>query len=334
MFEQARTILVVTALSVIVWLFAESESVQTRDLPVPVDIESDVAGLRTLRVADGQSWTGRVQVFVKASASSMPGFDAAARQALRIAPGIPGVPDEPGEHVIELDQVLRAAPAFASHGLSINRVEPASVRVVVGRLIERQARVVVDVPQGELEGVPEATPPKVKVRLPESMEKFAADDLVVLAKVEPETLRRLIPNKPETIPGVRLTFPQNYPANADSAIIPSAADVKLQVLNRTSSTVLHSVPVHVRLSAEDEPLWDVEVQDKFVADVRVSGPAALVDQITRNEVKVFATVSLSYEELSKPVTSKEVSFGDPWSPLKFEAANRSVRLSVKRRPVR
>ena len=68
MFELARTIFIVTLLTAIVWLFAESESVQTRDLPVPVEIESDPASLHTLRVADGQAWTGRVQVFVKASA--------------------------------------------------------------------------------------------------------------------------------------------------------------------------------------------------------------------------------------------------------------------------
>ena len=264
----------------------------------------------------------------------MPSFDAASRIPVHLVCGVGGVPIESGEHTIELDQVLRNLPAFELHGVSIQRVEPATVRIIVGQLVERQARVVVDVPQSELDGVPEAIPAKVKVRIPESMDKAAGGDMVVLARVEPETLRKLIPNRAETIPGVRLTFPSSLAAGTDATIMPSTADVRVQVINRTSTTVLHSVPVHVRLAAEDEPLWDVEVQDKFIADVSVSGPAAMVDQIARNEVKVFATVSLSYDDLSKGVTAKEAAFGDPWSPVKFEARNRTVKLTIRRRSPR
>ena len=89
----------------------------------------------------------------------------------------------------------------------------------------------------------------------------------------------------------------------------------------------------VRMAPRELARFDVTLNeaDQFLREVKVTGPGDLLDQLARDEFKVVATLSLTYEDLERGITSKEAAFSDMPSNLVFDSPNRLIRITVKKR---
>lgn len=325
----------VTLITAVIWVFAEAESLRTKQISAEVIFQGDPSGERVIDVADGQGWRGRVELTVEGSAAGLDRLQSRLnRQPIKLTPGMDGVPVEAGEQAVDLRLALRAHPDLREMGATISKTDPASVKVRADQMVPRELRVDVQAPDGELDGVPETRPAKVTVRLPASDAASLGPQATAVAKLDGSMLSKLVPGRVETVTGVAVTLP-TWIAPGRASIEPSTVDVQLKLRSRTATVTVPSVPVQVRMAAVEMGKWDVEIPeaDRFIRDVKVTGPSDLVNQVKTGEIKVVATVSLGFEELEKGVTSKEVSFTDFSSqlPLKFEADNRVVRVTVRKR---
>jgi len=332
MIERIKTITLVSVITLLVWVFAEAESLQRRDVRFTLQFVSEADSERAIQAED--SFRGSITVGFSGSASAfVPAEELSRTGPLTLAIGSSGIPATPGEYVVSLRDALRADPALRKLGLTVDRVEPATVRVRVEAMEVRTARVVVDVGESELEGVPEVRPATVKVYLPAEAAGAAGSTLEVFATLRPEDLSRLLAGRRETVPQVRLELPAALKNKRAARIEPPTAQVTLAIRKRQSSIELTGVPIQVRMAPGELSRWDVTIpeQDRFIPKVTVSGPADYIDQVKRGEIKIAATVNLSFEDLEKGVTQKEVVFSDLPSYLKFETETRLVRVAIKKR---
>lgn len=331
MLERVKTILLVSIITLLVWVFAEAESLQRRDVRVELLFVTDAPSERYVEVAD-EDYRGVVSLSLSGSAAAISQSEDLNRSGpLKLVVGSSSVPASPGENLIAVREALRSLPQFGAEGLTIDRVEPATLRVRVTPLEVRDARIKVDVGEAELDGVPEARPVNAKVYLPRDQAPLGP--IEVSATLRPEDLNRLVSGRRETVPQVRLELPVSLRRMPGARIEPAMASVTLAVRSRQATTELSGVPVQVRLAAGELARWDISIpeQDRFIPKVRVSGPADMIEQVKRGEIRVAASVSLSFEELERGITQKEVSFADLPGPLRFETDARLVRVSIKKR---
>ncbi|MBX3381269.1 MAG: hypothetical protein KF805_14335 [Phycisphaeraceae bacterium] len=332
MLDNIKTILLVSVITVLVWVFAEAETLQRREVRFTLQFVSDAPTERAIQSED--SFRGTVTVSFSGSAAAFTPAEELARSGpLTFAIGSPGIPASPGEYVISLRDAMRADPTLRKLGLTIDRVEPPTVRVHVEAMEMRTARVVVDVGDSELDGVPEVRPATVKLYLPSDVAGAAGSTPEVFATLRPEDLARLLAGRRETVSQVRLELPIALKNKRAARIEPPTASVTLAVRKRQATAELTGVPVQVRIAPGELSRWDISIpeQDRFIPKVTVSGPADYVDQVKRGEIKVVATINLSFEDLEKGVTQKDVVFSEFPSLLKFETETRLVRINIKKR---
>ncbi|MDX2117348.1 MAG: hypothetical protein SFY96_04105 [Planctomycetota bacterium] len=331
-----KNILLVTIITALVWIFAESETLRTSDVRLELQLIADATGQRIARPQDEAGWSSGVTLELSGAAGRMDNIQALALRPVRLAPGQAGIPAEPGEYTIDLRQTLAAIPDLTGRGISITRCEPASIRIRVDEIVSREFKIVVAA-NAELEGPPEVRPAAAVMTMPRHVADAIPAGATLTARIDADTLARLVPGRREVISNVRLELsdarPGTHPDAAATRLEPATAQVALTLRARSATTELASVPVQVRVAPIELARWDITIpeQDRFVSNVRVSGPADLIDQVKRGEIKITATLPLSFEELERGITSKEVIFSDLPSSLKVEADNRSVKLSVKRR---
>ncbi len=328
----AKNVFLVTLVTVLVWLFAESESLREKTVGVAALIDAAPAGDVVVSVPDGQGWRERVDVVFRGSAAAIDELEARLRRTgLRLAAGMEGFPIEPGEYQVDTRAVLRAHADLRGAGVTIAAVQPPSVRVLVDRLVEREVGVRVEIAPGEVEGAPSPRPNAVRVLIPALQAGSLAADAQAIARIDAAQLADLAPGQARTVKGVRLALP---PGVAPAArILPGFVDVDVTLKSRSATIQLPSIPVHLKIAPVEYARWlvDIPEEKRFLAGVSVTGPAEVIEQIRRGEIKVTAIVPLSFEELERGLTAKEAVFSELPTPLRFDVVDRTIPLIIRRR---
>lgn len=338
MFDRFKTILLITAISLVVWLFAESESVRSRERRLTIELPSDPASGVVMQVADSASSRDQLQVSVTVtgSAAALAAFEAGSARAIKLTPDMEEMPRTSPDGEIDFRRVLRQHPLFADRGLAIVRADPPTVRVSIDRIIElpRDIRVSVEGLTVETDGAPEVKPATVRISGPESVISRLPQDAVVIARPDPVDQARLVPGRPDKLVGVPLALPREIVGMSDQFVRlnPPRVDIELTVRNKRATITINSVSVWVMTPSLVGGQWDIVAEQTFFSDVQATGPFELIEQLRRGELRVYAAVTLSADELEKGVVSKEAVFTTlPATPLTFKADSPIVKLTITRR---
>ncbi|MEI7658785.1 MAG: hypothetical protein WCK33_12040 [Phycisphaerae bacterium] len=331
-----RNTLIVIVITCLVWLFAEAESLRTTQGPAEIVFVTETGSDRVVTLPDAtDKLSGRVmaQVEIEGSAASIDKAERVLRRPLRVTPGMDGVPRDAGERLVRLQEVLRSHPDLRQLGITIRKIDPPEVRIAIDEIDTRELKVIAPVEREEVEGAVEVRPATVKVSLPRSQAKLLTDSSVLTAALDPDVIRSLTRGRRQTVPGVTLSLPPEITLPGVVALEPRTVDVSLTMRAQVRTIKIPTVPVHVRLAPAELGTWDIEIpeQDRFITDVVCTGPFEGIAALEDRTVTLVATLPLSFEELERGVTSKEVVFLDLPPGVKAEAVTRSVRLTIKRR---
>lgn len=334
-----RTVILVSFFTLLIWAFAEGESLQTKRTVAEVTFPAQVSEGWSVKPASDQEWRGRVELLVEGPTASVDGLEAVLRRPLTLTPGMEGVPRQAGEYTVDLRQALRAHPEFRSRGISVLMVEPPAVRVVVDELTTVRLPITIDAPAEELAGPPQLVEAaEAAVRLPKRIANALAPGAGVVARVRPDALAALREGARSSLP-VRVepgeTLQQAL-GNEGFSIEPAQVTVQLTVRSKTETFTIPSVTVDVRLSPAELGGWDITLDDPTLRDVRVTGPSGLVEQVRSGALVIRAFVRLSYEELEAGITSKKAEFSDFTNfpgvlNLRFEVEDPEIGLTVRPR---
>jgi hypothetical protein len=340
MINGLKTFGVVALVTMLVWVVAESASVRSESISTSIVPGStdDLA----VEFAAPLGFDGTVAVTVDGATGRLDAATRALRTALRLEPGMPGVPRDAGEHPLDLRRVLQQSPALSESGVRVVSVEPPSITLRVEPMISRSLPVRVVVPDLELEGPPEPMPPAVLVRLPSSMAEKLPADATVTAAVEGPALAGLRAGQRRTLPNIPVQLPEMLASQRGLDVSPSRVEVTLALRNQVVSKPVAEAPVHVWVDPAWLVLWDLQIapDDRVLNDILVTGPPNLVAEVVNppggRPAQVAAFIAPTLEELEQAGSTGrplelQARFTSMPSSLVFEVKDRTIVLSVKPR---
>lgn len=324
-----RMLIVVSLVSVLIWIVAEGESVSRERVEVSVRFVDGEGGI-VIRALDSGAWSGRVLVSLEGSTTEVSDLRDRLREALAFRPGDPGVPVEPGRHELVLADVLSQSRALEGTGVTLVAVEPERVGVMIDRVSWVNLDVRVDVPDVASTSSPVADPRRVRVQVPSLLADQFAQLPTLTAKLTQDQISQLEVGRRNVVENVPVELPIDLALHPFVRLDPERVSVIVTLESRQDSITLPNVPVQVRRPAFEAERWVVTVnpEDHLLESVTVTGPSDLIERIRSGSLTIFATVVLTLDDRDAKITQKEATFTDLPTPLTFDAPDTTVRLTI------
>ena len=305
MWEKAQTYIFVTLITVLIWLYAESESLDTKPFYTQVEFG---AGQKLLI---NPQRSGQIIVTVEGPRGRMTElYDQLSAKPLQIQ-----VQSDPTgenlEQTIDLKQKLREHDIFKKLGFRLEKVDPPNLYVRVEPYITWTLPIAVRT-NGDVQINANSTkidPAEAQIEVPFSYaaavyNRSARIDAVL--QLDDVTLRQ------EQTKEVLLSFSDVVPA-ADVTITPNTATVTVTVESTERRSKELKLPVTIRYPIAEAPKYAFELMtpDETVVSVSFQGPLDVIKQIDediearKKLVKLF--VQLGAEDLAKAAGGEEIS---------------------------
>ncbi len=332
-----QTIIAVTLVTILVWLFAEARSVQQTTQRVRLAF-GDPTGQRIVRVID-PTWTGSVIVTLAGPSASISEAGAWADSARNVTPGAPGFPEDEGEQSVDMQRVLQNDPRLLELGLRVESVEPPLVRVGVEAVLPAPGiPVIADISGVALSGPPAIEPAQVQVRAPRHIIAKLQElegGAHVRALLPPSARNTLQEGVQATITSIlSLPFEVDPIDAAFVTIEPAQANITMRVRLRTSTYVVPSAPVWVRMQPNETDLWKVTIhpEDQLLTDITLTGPSDVIREIEEGGHPVMAVIMLTDVDLQTRVQSKPIHKWDVPEGVVVEGERPEIRITIEQRP--
>ena len=307
-FAKIRTVIVVTLISMMLWLLAESRMVrsQTVEAQLAITMVESPGGIElAVRQEPGQGLVRVVEIEIEGSTS---GIDELVRQLqnrveLRLGREIPA---RPGVFEIDLRAELRKSPDLDMHGVTITAVNPERVTVEVDEIETREYRIGVGLPEGvQTDSVPFTEPALVTLRAPSSvMQQVASEQAKVV--VTDDQVEKLTPGRLETVPGMVVELDGVRSGTWATTLEPAQVDVLVTLRSVTQRLTLDPLPVQVLLAPGEIGRWRVDLDDtdRDLLGVEIEGPVDAIELLRSKSVRPRALIALSFEDLGQGINEK------------------------------
>jgi len=297
MWQKVQTYVFVTLIAVLIWLYAEGLTLKTWE--ITPDIEFVPPPGQKLLISPARH---RIQATIKGPTAQLDEIKKL-QEAGPIKLELLDDPTnaEPYEQV-NLAQELARQPAIARLGVTITDIKPARVRVRVERYVTRTLAIEIGTNSDfEFKGDPTVDPAEATVEVPMSLAGGIDDDTKVIALLDDAVLTRLEMDKQHIEENVPLILPP--PLGGEHIIItPQAASVTLTITQKTSTTAPQSVPVLLVAPIAELAKYEVLLEnqdDQMLRGVVLSGPNDVIDGISARQIKVWAELRLSADDLAQ-----------------------------------
>ena len=308
--EAIETIVVVTLITVLVWLYAEGESVRTYKEEVRVKFVAPPAQNLLIKPMTSRTDTQgaiRVQVTFRASAHQHQEFreKTGHNNLLKIA--VPGPGDN--QPIVLKDALLQETP-IGELGLNIEQTDPRTETVDAEQLTTVTLPVRLETGGLHLAGTAKVAPSQVKVTLPKQFADLANNARVMasLSGLDPD---QLTVDQQHTA-RVRLTLP-GYLSRHDATLETAYAKATFTIENLTDTVTLASIPIHLNATPLLLRRYQIKLSsdNMVVRDVKLTGPADEMTKIREKQIKVWAEIRPTMDEMSRGVTTATLYIHKP-----------------------
>jgi len=329
--ERFTTFIVVTVVTLTIWLYAEAESLGARTETAAVEFSAGSSSDLEVAVTDNE-WNGQVRVQLSGSRSALERARNALESRVVVQAGTLGLPDADSDTRLKLIEVLRRYEPLAGTGVTIESADPPHVGVQVRRLIVAQAPIRAEVPGVQIAGDITLNPDRAELRVPERLWAEIGAGLQIVARPTAEQLTQLPASGAVSI-AVTLAAPPGVQLRTTRATLNFS-------VKSTLATGTFAVPIQILLPSVELNDWVVSIDggNDFI-DVEVSAPADYIERLRSPSEGLIAVMSLSSDDLAQGRDSKDVGFAvlrqGVATPLpEFVTVNtetRTVRFTAARR---
>jgi hypothetical protein len=307
--ERLKSFGIVSILAIIVWLFAESESLTEAEVPSRVDIAVGEVNRDKLLVRPVDFPEGRVTIEMRGSQAALNRASQLLQTPIRLTAGAPrGIPAIAGTHAVRTLDFVKAWPELAATGVTVDYVTPPQIRVEVQEL-----RIVTLTPTAQTTGIAidgevRFSPAEVSVRMPSTLADAPTRPVSVIIPITPtDQTQRLGPGAQELTLPVQL--PEGLRGLPGVALISPEIKARFTVVDTNITERFTAVPVHVLAPPIELRDWIVEIApEDAILQVDVRGPRAAIDQLKSNRLSLVAVVSLRDVDFSSDATKKQLRF--------------------------
>lgn len=322
--DRLETVVIVTVISVLVWLYAEGENVQTyTNARVRVKFVPPTGQ----ELAIEPSEPLEVLLNIRASAGEMSRFERFVRDNAGI------VPIEVGEERNGAVVVLREAlggTQLGAMGLNITSTSPEHASITVEPLVTRRLTVAPTEAPVQLAKPPTVEPPAVEVTMRASLAELA-DGLALTARLpqRPEDYATFEVNTPETLE-VPLEVP---PALVDpwTELADANAEVTFTIRKLTDTYRPDYIPIRISLDPLMLRQYEVEPLELVLREVTLTGPSDAIERIRRGEERVEAMLRPTNEQLERGVETLQPVIVAP-SGVTTASPPPPVAVRIQRKP--
>ena len=296
------SIALVTAVTVMIWAWAASETRETLRLEVDVRFSTTDSKRQLARPERPTP----VRLEVAGSKRALRAFEGlVAAGPLELVAGVNGMPSAAGASPIDLATMIAGLPAVRDAGVSVVATEPKSVELTLVPLESRPVRLVPEIPGVATQGDVVLEPAAATAVIPSDLLPAGAE-VSAIAAVDPRTLGQLEPGQRKTVEA-SIRLPAALAAAAAHVTFdPATVRVTFtpKVVERTFT--LSAVPVQIAGIAAALANFRIGFDPAVLNDVVVSGPAEAIERIAAG-MRVVAFVHLTTDELEAGVTEKPIS---------------------------
>lgn len=308
----ASTYITVTIVAFLIWWWAAGATSTSRLVTVSVFLEAP----QGMTLLPGPIVARDQKITITGPAAEVDRAAAEIWPELRLQLGRNGLPKDPGEHELSLEEALDLQLGHYHPNVTFDAVDKdgneSFIPFRLDNLIRQDYIVQVSAPGIEMDGPPTVTPREARVTIPEHLLTLLGS-VHVQADVRQSDLEqaerggRFIAEAP-----LRLYGP-NGPVDPNSPgliIQPTNATVSFRVAGRTATVILGEagsgvlgVPVQIALPAGDTSRYEVSIdpKDAFLRNVRLTGASEGINAVRDGRFKVLAFVQLTSDDLDRAV---------------------------------
>ena len=159
---KAGTVILVTAVTLLIWIFAAGETRERAVIWARVQFEP-ASGISTV-VAP--KTTQQLALTLSGSARSIQDVRVALEEPLLLPTGTKGIPGDKGTHLVDVVTALRDQEIFYKGEVSVIASEPEAIELQIDSLTEKIIQVIPVIQGATLGGEAVAEPPNVTVTMP------------------------------------------------------------------------------------------------------------------------------------------------------------------------
>ena len=319
--------LLVVALSIAVWTFAEARSLTNETQTVTLVLAAPAGAELTAWIDSNKLRRETVSVRLEGSRAALQRAAQRLREPVELLIG-ESLAAQPGDRTVNLRDVLRDHRVFDRLAVSLVEVTPGTIDVHVDEVVQETIPIRVRADSVALERPPVADPPSVTVTGPASILRDASFD--VLEAVAPaDELAELVSGSTAQFPGLTVVVPAPW-RNELVRVSPITVTATISLRDTIESLPLSSVPVMVRLSPTQLRQWSVRIapENAYLRDVEVRGPREAVEAIRSGRQRVVATIQLESVELSVGEAEFQAVVSSDVSGLTFVVADTAVPVII------
>lgn len=302
--EGLETVLVVTVIAALIWLYAEGETVNTVTKRVTVRFVAPTTGSTAVSLPDHESTVVGgavidVQAAIQASQGDLPRIvDWIRDETIDIEVHAPSSADE--VQVINLQDALNQSP-LADRNAFVKETIPETVSVRVQQL--RTVDMPIRIEQGELELSEEAPPlmfpDKIAVTMPADLaQQVSEQNIRLIARLDllaPETLEEDTQN----VETVELELPPQLQNQPHVSLARQRTEVRFLVRKITDEFLLERVQVRLRITDDlTRYHFQIDPSSQRILSVKVRGPIEAIARIKNDPSLVRASILIKMEDLT------------------------------------
>lgn len=308
--EGLETVLVVTVIAALIWLYAEGETVITQSLRVNVRFVAPTTGMAVSLTDQESSVVGGavldVQAALQATQGDLPRIaDWVRNETIDIEVRVPSSTDE--VQVINLKDVLNQSP-LADINAFVKETSPETVAVRVQQL--RTVDMGIRIQQGDLELSEEAppiiVPDKVAVTMPANLAQQVSEQSIKLVArldlLDKETLEQDTQN----VETVELDLPPELQNQPHVTLSRPRAEASFLVRKNTTEYTLERVQVRLRITDDITGLYRIQIDpsSQRILRVKLRGPNEAIKRIENDPSLVRASILIKMEDLTNSTNNR------------------------------
>lgn len=304
--EFIRSLILVTAITLLIWLWAEGENV--RPYPLAGEVTFVAASGQTLLI-EAQQPEQTIQVTIRSNVNRREEAQRILNSPIKI--DVSEDPNQPSVvRSVDLLDHLRNMPEFVNNGITVIDVRPQTMAAKVERLVDVVLPIRVDTGDVALATPAQLDVSQATVRVPKRLQDSLAG-LSLTAKPDPERLALLPVDEPHTFSPVLLSLPDGYPnRNEVAQIEPSNVRVTLTVRSQTDKLKIDTISVMTILPTAEVGRFTISIDDRqrVLRDIEVAGPTDVLNRIRNKELTVEAVLRFSADDLETYAARETVTW--------------------------
>lgn len=302
MLNIVKTLLIVLAITSVVWLFAEAESLTERSEITRLRIVVPQGQESQLSLDYQQAATSQVTIELRGTRASLDAARQILNNGITLSPDQAGIAASDGPQQLSLLQVFSNFPDLIEQRVEVLSVRPPTLTVIRTELMEVEMPIALEARGLTLEDIPTIEPQSATVRLPARTPSELYQGQTIAAFLptdfDPSSVE---PGERVRFQDIELALPASLLPRPDTAIV-SSTRVAVEFVIRSASAVqtIDNIYTWIVLPWDQAEQWVVRVApEDQVRAVTFSGPEEQLSELNQSGTTIIAAVTLTFDQLAQ-----------------------------------